>query len=52
MVVRACNLSTLEVEEGGSGVEGYLWLHSEFESNLGSMRSCHKQTILAITYES
>lgn len=47
-----CMPVILEVEEGGSGVEGYLWLHSEFESSLGSVRSCHKQTILAVTYES
>lgn len=26
MVLNACNLSTWEVEEGGSGVQGHSWL--------------------------
>lgn len=39
MVVHACNLSTREVETGGSGVQGQLQLRRKFKASLGYVRS-------------
>lgn len=33
-VLHAYNLSTLEVEAGGSKIQGRSWLHREFEASL------------------
>lgn len=38
MVIDACNPTTLEIQTGGSGVQGQSGLHSEFETRLGYMR--------------
>lgn len=37
MVVHTCNPSTWELEARESGVQGRLWLHSEFEASVGEM---------------
>lgn len=38
----ACHFSIWEVEAGESVVQNYSQLHSEFEANLGCLRSCIK----------
>lgn len=35
-----CDLSTWQMEAGGSSVGGHPWLHSDPKANLGYMRSC------------
>lgn len=40
VVVHVYNTSSQEVEAGGSGIEGYLQLHSKFETSLVYMRPC------------
>lgn len=42
MGVLACNPMTLEVESGGSGVQGHPQLHEEIEASLGYMSPCLK----------
>ena len=37
-----CNLSTWQIEAGGSSVGGHSWLHSDPKASLGYMRSCLK----------
>lgn len=39
MVVHTCKSSSLEVKEGGSEVQGYSWLRSQFGASLGHMKS-------------
>lgn len=36
MVIYFCN--SKEVEAGGQGVQGQLWLHNEFQASLGYMK--------------
>lgn len=38
MMEPACNLSTPEVEAGGSKVKSHFWMHSEFEERLDYMK--------------
>lgn len=40
VVLYTCNPSTLELEVGESRVQGYPWLHSEWEASLDYMRLC------------
>lgn len=42
-VVHAFNLSTKEVEPGGSEVHGSPWLYSEFKASLGYKRTYLKK---------
>ena len=45
MVVDACNPSTPEVEEEGSGVQGQLRLLNKSEAGLGSMKAYLKKEL-------
>jgi hypothetical protein len=38
MAVHICDASTLKAEEGEPGLQGLVWLHSEFETSLGLVR--------------
>lgn len=43
MVLHACSLGTGEVETGRSEVQGYLPIHTKFETSLGDMSLCQKK---------
>lgn len=43
LVVHACNLSTREVQAGGSEVQGQPWLGSKFLVSLSYVRPCLKE---------
>lgn len=38
----ACNLSTPDIEAGGSNIQGHSWFHGEFEASL-SYKPCLKK---------
>lgn len=51
MVTQVCNLGPQEVEVGGSGVQGQLQLHSEFEVSLAYLKTLSQKTKLrAVMY--